>query len=240
MADKANEVYQLINGELVSMWGYLATYAELFEHIDPRRRELLNSTAPGFFALVQSALIECCLLRLARLMDLESSGRKKQNQNLSFDRLLQADWQGINSEPVSKIFLAVKNEWENGKYKPLDDHRNKVLAHNDLPTIQNDPLSVSTKLTQQEICLLKELFAELWIILARAHALLANASLIEPQFDSIENHPTAIFHHLKSSLFLDVLASELLDDESSNFYQRWEEFEYSTVGSEAPMRLIEN
>jgi hypothetical protein len=240
MDNDVKEVYHLINRELVSVWGYLVTYVELFEHEDRRRRELLNCTAPGFFGLVQSALIECCLIRLARLMDSES-GRGGKDKNLSFERLFKAGWHDVNPADAKEKFEKIKKEWnENGgKYKVLNNHRDKVLAHNDLPTISSSPVSVSTKLTHNEVCLLRGLFLELWAVLVKTHELLPNGQLVEPQFDSLENHPVTIFRHLKSSIFLDEIADEAIDNDSLDFFRRWSKFKYSSVGSDGLLRLID-
>ena len=51
----------LLKDELIAVWAYMTAYVELFDHPDPKRMSLLLKSAPGFFALIQSALLETVL-----------------------------------------------------------------------------------------------------------------------------------------------------------------------------------
>ena len=217
MPDKRIEILQALKQEMTAVWTYLYAYVGLFEHTDPRRMKLLEKADPSFFALVQSALIECVLIRLARLMDPKESGRNNTNQNLSFRRLFCPCSDQSDLAEASADFAAVCRDWNGAKFQPLKEHRDKVQAHNDVPTIQGAPPMVSTKMTVENVRLLRELFCRLWKILAAANSILKGSALVEPQ-----PWPLGIFSYLSAGAYLEkILAnpSSLNEDfADSEFY----------------------
>lgn len=72
---------------MTSVWAYLDAFDTIYSSTDISQIKILEETAPGFFALTQSALIESALSRVARLMDPKQSCGKK---NLNFVTLCQS------------------------------------------------------------------------------------------------------------------------------------------------------
>ena len=226
MPDHKFEVLDALKQEMIAAWAYLYAYVELFEHSDPKRVQLLEKTAPTFFALVQSSLIECVLIRLARLMDPQESGNK---QNLSFSRFFCLCAESQDFAEINAQFAVLCRDWNGAKFQPLKEHRNKVQAHNDLPTIKGTHPSVSTKMTVDDVRFLRELFCSLWKVLATANSILNGTALVEPQ-----PWPLGIFSYLSAGGYLEKHFEnhpELIED--------YCKFEFHGTGRDTPMRLID-
>ena len=117
--------------------GVLDTYQELFLIEKDERAKLLAGTAPGFFQVVQVALIESIFMRIFRLMD--PSGNDH-NSNCSFEKLRELIGRKPNAQPrEAKVFRLrlglrqLRKDWgaAGGRYSNLKKIRNKDLAHND-------------------------------------------------------------------------------------------------------------
>lgn len=234
MANQRIEVLDALKQEMTAAWAYLHAYAELFEHPDPRRMKLLEETAPGFFALIQTALIECVLIRLARLMDPQESGRNKMNKNLSFQRLFCPCSIPPGLAEASAQFAEVCRDWNGAKFQSLMAHRNKVQAHNDLPTINGATPLVSTKMNVADIQLLKELFRHLWGVLKTAHRLLNIPVPPEPIWGALNQLPTAIFSPLSYGLYM----GKVLPNQPELF-SGMTESEYFEVGRDKILSLVD-
>jgi len=228
---ESEKAFQLLQNEMVGVWTYLINYVELFGHEDAKRIRLIHETAPGFFTVVQASLAESMMMKLARLMDPSESRGSKQNKNMSFEQYFELGDGRLKH--AFACFCAVKFEWKQWKYKPLNQYRNKLGAHNNLKSIQEYPLNVLTRLTEQHLSLLRELFQELWGVVAQIHKIIFNASLIEPCIQVEKAYPTQIFNYLKQGLFFEQIA-----DDSVELFNQWSRFPFSEVGQEAPIQLI--
>lgn len=127
--------------ELVLRWNQ---YVELFATNGPRI-ELLNRSAPGFFAIIQQTLFEDALLRIARMAGPDVTGAK---QNLSVRRIPPL----INDPPVrqkvEQLLLKVNTDTEFAI-----DWRNRYIAHRDLDHLRNPrikPLAHASRDTVDE------------------------------------------------------------------------------------------
>jgi hypothetical protein len=88
--------------------------------------DLLNKTAPGFFSIVQDALISSILLSIARLTDPKESAGKA---NLVLESLLEH--LDERDHPGLKDIVTRKLTELRGACRPIRDDRNKRLAHTD-------------------------------------------------------------------------------------------------------------
>jgi hypothetical protein len=88
--------------------------------------ELLNRTAPGFFAWTQQALFDDMIVSLLRMLDRPSTGQS----NLVLQRLLDSLSPEVKAtlEPELKYSL----DCANSTAQTLRHHRNKRIAHQDL------------------------------------------------------------------------------------------------------------
>ena len=223
----------LIKNELVSAWAYLITYVELFDHHDPKRMELLLETAPGFFGLVQSSLLESVFIRLARLMDPADSSRDETKPNLSFKKLFL----GSNYPHAAIKFESVNKMWKTGDLKSLQTYRNKIIAHNDLKLAREITPQVTAKLRSQDVTKLRQLFTELWAVLVAAYLEKDKTTILEPNFESLDMLPTKILKELKWSLYQISLIDA--DVESGQFDDtNFLNFKFANVGEDKSLRLI--
>lgn len=94
--------------------------------------QLLNRSAGNFFWTVQQTLYRDVYVGLCRVTDPAQQGR---NQNLTLERLL-ADPRVAHDEAFISD-LRAKIEHTSRACEPLRLHRNKLLAHLDLPTRLN-------------------------------------------------------------------------------------------------------
>ncbi len=116
---KINTDINLVKEEMIAIWAYLDTYDKIFESINKNQIKILENTAPGFFALVQTALIESSFGRLVRLMD-PSYG----NKNLCFRSRFCPCYQENILKLANEKFSEVCFEWNSGKYRILKTHLN--------------------------------------------------------------------------------------------------------------------
>lgn len=233
IANEGHTDLNFIKNELVSAWAYLITYVELYGHPDPKRMELLQETAPGFFSLVQSALLEAIFIRLTRLMDPADSSRNGTKPNMSFKKLLS----GNNYPSTAKKFELVNEKWESGDLKSLQTYRNKVIAHNDLKLAREITPQVSTKLEPQDIDKLRQLFSELWAVLVTAYFEKDKTAILEPNFESLDILPAKILKELKWSVYQSSLIDKGLETgqyDDTNF----QNFKFANVGEDKPLQLI--
>lgn len=232
LANKSHEDLNFVKTELVSAWAYLITYVELFDHHDPKRMELLQETAPGFFSLVQSALLDAIFIRLTRLMDPADSSKDGAKPNLSFERLF------LSNYPLAAgKFALVKKDWQCGDLNSLQAYRNKVIAHNDLKLARQVTPQVTAKLGSQDVTNLRQLFTKLWAVLVAAYLEKDKTAILEPNFESLDMLPTKILKELKLSLYQGSLLdadTEFGQVDDTNFLN----FKFANVGEDKPLRLI--
>ncbi|MEM3432777.1 MAG: hypothetical protein QXU79_00690 [Candidatus Micrarchaeaceae archaeon] len=96
----------------------------------PERIDLLNRTAPVFFALLERALRHDVIMRIARLTDPPCSDRAGKKANASLQRLIADLDPYLDAEFTAELRLEMQELQE--RCKPIRNLRNKLLAHPDL------------------------------------------------------------------------------------------------------------
>lgn len=123
MGEETGKQYSLLNNEVAILHLYWKEYAELFS-TNQKRVDRLNQTAPGFFRMLQTELIQTNILHLARLTDPPKTGKK---ENLSLQNLPELVTDAGLKKTLTDL-LAVVTE----KTEFCRDWRNRRFAHHDL------------------------------------------------------------------------------------------------------------
>jgi len=200
-----DQIFKRLKEEMVSAWAYLDALKQIYENEDNKHIDTLLETAPGFFSLIESSLMESAFSRLARLMDPKRSCGE---DNLSFAMLCehceaQDEFKTI-CEDISKIMF----EWKKGKYNTLRTYRNKFHSHNDLSRLGNAQPLISTRMSSEEFGLLKELFENLWCVIKHLNSRIKNSALLDPAYTNLNLRPGSFLLYLKTGLKI----SKLLPD----------------------------
>jgi hypothetical protein len=215
------EMLERIGNELQLLWVQLDAYRELFLIEQDKRANLLTQTAPGFFAVVQVALIESILMRIFRLMDAGDVGG---DANCCFDTLRKLIPKHIRAQRKdAKIFrlrrclLQLRMDWRvsGGQFAGLKKIRNKALAHNDYTHhSRRDKGQLWMALTTKEFDLARQLVQRLWDLYRQGNRVLRSFEKdpLEPRHESLDDRPEQLLKHLCSSLFWDQLHRSHLDD----------------------------
>lgn len=127
------EIWTDVNNLDLSWQDYRALYGT-----SPERIDLLNWAAGTFFGLIENTMWHDVLLRIARLTDPPA---KRSHKNASLGQLVKRVCPHLDSE--SAQHLRGQNKELVVYCRPITDLRNRVLAHDDLPTALNyhpDPL----------------------------------------------------------------------------------------------------
>lgn len=209
------EMLERIGNELKLLWVLLDAYQELFLVEQDKRAQLLADTAPGFFAVVQVALIESLLMRIFRLMDAGDIGG---NANCSFDTLRKLiAKQALAQRKDAKVFRLrlclrqLRKDWRvaGGPYAGLKKIRNRDLAHNDYTQHTHRAAGqLWLSLSAEEFENARLLGARLWVLYRRAKLAICLTDVIEPKPERLDDRPSMVLKHLCSSLFLDQLLSD--------------------------------
>lgn len=210
-----NDMLERIGNELKLLWTLLNAYQELFLVEQDKRAGLLAQTAPGFFAVVQVALIESILMRIFRLMDAGDIGG---NANCSFDTLrkLIAKQAPIQRKDAKEFRLRLclrqlRKDWRmaGGPYVGLKKIRNKDLAHNDYTQhTRRAAGQLWMSLSPAEFEAARSLGARLWALYRQAKLAICNVDVIEPVPERLADRPSMVLKHLCSSLFVEQLSGE--------------------------------
>ena len=230
-----DEMLVRIGNELKLLWVLLDAYQELFLIEQDKRANLLAETAPGFFAVVQVALIESILMRIFRLMDAGDIGGEV---NCSFDTLRkliakQAPAQRRDAK-VFRLRLCLRllrKDWRKpgGLYSGLKKIRNKDLAHNDYTHhVRRGDGQLWMSLSADEFEVARSLGARLWALYRQAKLAICDVDVLEPKPSRLDDRPAMMLRHLCSSLFLD----QLLGDESYQHVGAKHTFELERMGED--------
>jgi len=137
---------------LHSQWEIFSQlYAESAEQV-----KFLDRMAPGFFGIVQEAMLNNIFLSFSRLTDNTKTGRK---ENLSFNRFIES----IDSSKEPKFAEILRKALESlrTECKPFRDWRNRKIAHKDLSTaLQYHPQplpSINKEMIEKVLRLMREL-----------------------------------------------------------------------------------
>lgn len=190
-------IFKRLKEEMVSAWAYLDALKQVYENEDNDHIDTLLETAPGFFGLVESSLMESAFSRLARLMDPKQSCGE---DNLSFAMLCEHCKAQDGFNTICEGFSKIKNEWKNGKYEKLRTYRNKLHSHNDLSRLGSAQPLISTRMNREEFGLLKELFGDLWNIIKQLNSRIKNSALLDPTYRNLDMRPVSFLSYLKTGL----------------------------------------
>lgn len=155
---KAIDILEKLKAEMTSVYCYLETYKGLLCNDDPDKNQTLSDTAPLFFSLVGSSLIDTVFIRIARLMDNPESGRDKY-ETVTFANFFK---QTTNSNVPNADFSELQKSWKESIFLAL---RDKVYSHNDLIPPDGLEPTVTTVLKPEQIEELDSIFNKLWEIL---------------------------------------------------------------------------
>lgn len=210
-----SDMLERIGNELKLLWVLLDAYQELFLVEQDKRAQLLADTAPGFFAVVQVALIESLFMRIFRLMDAGDIGG---DANCSFDTLRKLiAKQAPAQRKDAKVFRLrlclrqLRKDWRiaGGPYAGLKKIRNKDLAHNDYTQhARRAAGQLWLALSTEEFENARLLGARLWVLYRRAKLAISLTDVIEPKPMRLDDRPSMVLKHLCSSLFLDQLSGD--------------------------------
>jgi hypothetical protein len=136
MGNDLGSFFNLLYNEVVFLnfkWNELI---ELFGK-GTSRVDLLNKAASNFFYIVKNAMVDDTLLHITRLTESKSTAGK---DNLTIQRLPDLVVDKIKTDVQDLVDDALK------KRKFARDHRNRRIAHKDLPLAMNNakPLEIAT------------------------------------------------------------------------------------------------
>ncbi len=125
------DIFEGLWQEVASLHAHWELYQDLFTN--PDDIELINSTVPTVFQLIEENLRASMTLAFGRLTDPSAMGKKR--LNLSLARLIET----IEPHCDAPFYLKAQTILENIKMecKPITDTRNRRVAHNDLATSLN-------------------------------------------------------------------------------------------------------
>ena len=203
------EMLERIGNELKLLWVLLDAYQELYLVEQDKRAKLLNDTAPGFFTVVQVALIESMFMRIFRLLDEAFMGS---GANCSFEGLRKLiPKQPSKRRPIGQEFRLrqalrqLRKDWgvAGGKYAGLKKIRTKVLAHNDYTHhARRGKGQLWMALTSKEFENARSLGARLWALYRQAKLAICRVDVLEPIPNRLDARPSMVLKQLCSSLFL--------------------------------------
>lgn len=208
--EKPLQLLNQVGNELKLLWWQLDAYQKLFLVEQEKRSVLLQSTAPGFFAITQRTMVESILMRLSRLMD---GAKSCGEENSSIGNL--CDSLDASHKLLKDELKALRDDWVNkhadAPYARLVLFRNKVLAHNDyVEHSELDPQQLSMDLSTQDVELAFQLAQSLWNVYRHGNRVLRGREHdpLEPMHSAINNTPEPLLTHLCSSLFWEQFHKE--------------------------------
>ena len=236
--DKALKLLNHIGNELKLLWWQMEAWQELFDIEQQKRQALIQTTAPGFFSIVQVTLAESILLRIARLMDPPKSA----GQENSTIRNLGETLSGDSQDSLPSDIRSLTEEWskkdsqtkdEQGKYARLKVLRNKWLAHNDwLQRRDQSSNSLWIPLTHDDFSLAQGLAGSLWSIYRKASRIVRGTDVVEPQHSCLDNRASMVLKRLCESQYLDCLLDGMPDDARFHKLAGLQAFEQENMGQD--------
>lgn len=236
------EMLDRIGNELKLLWLLLDAYQELFLIEQDKRAKLLGDTAPGFFSVVQVAVIESMFMRIFRLLDDAYMGS---SANCSFEALRKLiPKHPSKRRPIGQEFRLrqalrqLRKDWgvAGGKYAGLKKIRTKNLAHNDYTHHSRRAAGqLWISLSANEFEEARLLGARLWALYRQAKLAICHVDVIEPKPANLSDRPSMVLKHLCSSLFLD----QLLGDECYQHMGAEQAFQLDRIGADRVRPVFE-
>ena len=139
----AADLWAVLNKEITGIQVLWETVERVYLAPDRQALLALEEDTPLVYRLLQTALMESVLIRLARMMDSARSGKgEDQKNNLSLKRLVALEPGVENDEMV------VRALWDESNLKAV---RDKYLSHNDLTRLMAEPHTLSIPLEMADI-----------------------------------------------------------------------------------------
>lgn len=228
-----SEMLDRIGIEMTILWTQLDSYQELYLIENPKRKAILEATAPGFFAIAHLSFIDSMFMRIFRLMDEASMGG---SANCSFEslrcnlaRMSPAKPRNARIFRLRLSLRQLRRDWRlsGSAYSALKKIRNKVLAHYDYTHhVKRGKGQLWMALTAEEFDLARQLAARLWALYRQAKLVISGTNVIEPKPERLADRPYMLLKHLCNSLFLD----QLLGDECYQYAGAKQEFWLQHIG----------
>jgi hypothetical protein len=140
--------YRPVQNEVISLHARWHQWMILFA-TDQASVDILNQTAPFFFAEVQQVLVSDVIIGISRLFDPACMGK---NENASLLWVLEAvkrDGRAVLADRLEEVLACVMPQIEVAR-----KHRHKRIAHNDRATFLSSDRSVLPAITDTDISLL--------------------------------------------------------------------------------------
>jgi len=142
MGAELGELYYLLSNELTWLYWRWHEYVTLYAGSE-RRLELLNSSAPFFFYVVQRVLWDETLLGISRLAGPATTGRKR---NLAVQQVLPFATDSALRDRIEDLLADVSE-----KSAFAIDLRNRHIAHRDLDVALGQAPSPLPSATQETV-----------------------------------------------------------------------------------------
>jgi hypothetical protein len=122
------EIHERLQQEVSNLHAKWRIFRQLYT-VSQERIGILRKTTPGFFGLIQRVLLDDISLTISRLTDpLKSAGK----ENLSLALLVESASSTDDTHFRSRTQRALEDLQEH--CAPFRAHRNRKIAHRDLPT----------------------------------------------------------------------------------------------------------
>ena len=131
MPEPLKSHFDALDAEIIWLHGRWKIYRQLFG-TSPKRIDILNESARGFFLIIQNVLGDNLELTLSNLADRASTAGKK---NLTLESLLN-DLRQLNYPALYEELEGVLSKFKE-MCKKVRHRRNKQLAHSDLKTLMS-------------------------------------------------------------------------------------------------------
>lgn len=139
----AADLWAVLNKEITGIQALWGTVERVYLVPDRQALSALEEDAPLVYRLLQTALMESMLIRLARLMDSARSGKgESEKHNLSLKRLVALE------SGVADDEMVVRALWDGSSLKNV---RDKYLSHNDLTRLMTEPHTLNIPLEMADI-----------------------------------------------------------------------------------------
>ena len=142
MGSELGELFNVLSNELIWLYWNWHEYVVLFGG-SQARLDILNSSAPFFFHVVQRTLWDETLLGISLLAGSAETGSKK---NLSVQRLVPLVPDGPLRERLKPILESLVDVSEFAI-----DIRNRRIAHRDLDVVLGEPAKPLASATQEKV-----------------------------------------------------------------------------------------
>lgn len=148
--DAPDVLWPRIKQEITGIQLLLEAVEQLyFRSLLQRGMEQLAADTPLLYGLMQTAMMESLLMRMARLMDPAVTGRGKGAiPNLSLARL------GDGTPKLDADVCELRQQWVASGLKII---RDKYLSHNDLARAGTEPHSLNIPLSAADVSVMKSL-----------------------------------------------------------------------------------